>query len=308
MKRLFAVLLTVILLVTPTAAFAKSKAVTLNTKSIVGMSEKKLVQAYGKPARKDASEYGFTWYVYNKDYKNFFMAGVRNDKVVAVYTNAAGLKYGSKIKLNTTRTAARKALGTPTTMLQNGNTFYMIYNATQRDFFTVGSNYVIVFYDTLKGNKTTAILIVPKADENNALLNKPALSSAVQRAYEKESVDLTNAIRVRNGLKALKTNADNTELARLRSKDMVKRNYFSHYTPAPEKKNVFQIAKSMGVKYTSMGENIAFGNHNAIFAQESFMNSSGHRSNLLRSKYTKVGSGVAYGGSRYVLVTNIFSK
>jgi ABC-type multidrug transport system fused ATPase/permease subunit len=55
-------------------------------------------------------------------------------------------------------------------------------------------------------------------------------------------------------------------------------------------------------------ENIAYGNHNAIFAHESFMNSAGHRSNILKSNYSYVGTGTAYGSSRYVLLSVEFMR
>lgn len=296
---------------TTTAAKAKATAApSLDAKSIIGITEKQLTATYGAPARKDPSEYGFQWYVYNKDYKNFFMAGVRSGKVVAFYSNAANARYTAKVVIGTTQANARATMGKPLPYIKSGKTVFLMPNTNERDYFTTGggSTYIIVFYDHLNKDKTTAIMVVPAADENNALLKKPALSAAVRTAYERQSVDLTNAIRVRNGLKALSTDSGDTKLAQQRSTDMVKRNYFSHYTPDKKTQTAFDIARTMKLKFSSMGENIAYGNHNAIFAQESFMNSQGHRDNLLRSKYTKMGAGVAYGGSRYVLLTNIFSN
>jgi uncharacterized protein YkwD len=121
-------------------------------------------------------------------------------------------------------------------------------------------------------------------------------------------VDLINSIRVRSGLKKLAVNSLDAQLAVSRSTDMRDRDYFSHYTPAPENLSPSDQAKSMGIKYSSLGENIAYGDHNAILAHEAFMNSAGHRSNVLKAKYTKIGAGVACGGSRYVLLTDIFTK
>jgi uncharacterized protein YkwD len=200
----------------------------------------------------------------------------------------------------------RSKLGIPIQHVQSGNNVCVLNNRTQRDFFTVGSNYVIVFYDNIKGGKVTSIMIVPKAVQDNVLLNRPALSASLESAYKRISVDLINAVRVRSGYRKLAVNKQNEMLAVSRSLDMRERDYFSHYTP--EKLSPFDQAKRMGIKYSSMGENIAYGDTNAIFAHEAFMNSTGHRSNVLKSKYTKVGAGVAFGGNRYVLLTNIFSR
>jgi uncharacterized protein YkwD len=166
----------------------------------------------------------------------------------------------------------------------------------------------MVFYDIIKGGKVTSIMIVPQADEDNALLNHPELTSSLVAAYQRISVDLVNALRVRSGYRKLAVNTSDEKLALSRSTDMRERDYFSHYTPAPTSLSPADQAKQMGIKYSSFGENIAYGDHNAIIAHEAFMNSSGHRSNILKSGYTKIGAGVSYGGSRYVILTNIFTR
>ena len=86
---------------------------------------------------------------------------------------------------------------------------------------------------------------------------------------------------------------------------MANRNYFDHYTP--EKVSPGQQARKTGIVYLSLAENIAYGHRDAIYAHETFMNSPGHRSNIL-NRYTKIGAGVAYGGSRKILITNIFTR
>lgn len=309
MKRLIFVLCAVMLLLGPGVVIAepaKPAIIKLDAGSFIGMTEETLVTAYGSPARVEPSEYGFQWYVYNGDYKNFFMAGVQNGSVVGFYTNGKTLTYNGQFALNSTKDAVRAVLGKPMSYIRQGNTIFILNTPKQKDYFPVGDNYVIVYYDTVKDGKVTSIQIVPKALEDSAYLSHPALTADLEAAYQRLSVDLINAIRVRSGLRALKTDNLDTKLAVSRSQDMRDRNYFSHYTP--QKVSPFTQAKRMGIKYKSMGENIAFGNHNAIITHEAFMNSSGHRKNVLKSVYTKIGAGVAYGSKRYVLVTNIFTN
>lgn len=294
----------------PQTADAAGAIRAVDANSLIGMTTQALTKKYGAPNRKEPSEYGFTWYVYNSDYKSFFMAGVKDGKVVADYTNAKGLSYKGQFKLNSTRAAVRAKLGKPVTYVRSGNDVLILNKEElkEKDMFTVGSAYVIVFYDTTKGGKVTSIMIVPASDEAKALVGTPELTSALVAAYQRISIDLINAIRVRNGLKKLTTDKKDMKLAVSRSTDMRDRNYFDHYTPAPKRLSPADQAKKMGIKYKSLGENIAYGNHNAILAHEAFMNSSGHRSNVMKSSYTKVGSGVAYGGDRYVLLTDIFTR
>ena len=143
---------------------AGSYAITsLDANSLIGMTTQALTKKYGNPARMEPSEYSFKWYVYNSDYKNFFMAGVRGGTVVAVYTDAKTLNYQSEFRLNSSKIAVRGVLGTPLSYIRSGNTIVAyLNNADQKDMFAVGDNYVIVFYDTIKGGDVTSLMIVPQ--------------------------------------------------------------------------------------------------------------------------------------------------
>jgi uncharacterized protein YkwD len=176
----------------------------------------------------------------------------------------------------------------------------------QKDVFAVGSNYVIVFYDIVAGGKVTSVMVLPQEDGLKTFTGNPPLTPSLAAAYQRISVDLVNAARARHGLNILTVDTLDTNLAIARSNDMVARNYFDHYTP--ENRSPADLAREMGLSFTTLGENIAYGNSNAMMAHEAFMNSSGHRSNVLKSPFTKIGAGVAYGGSRYVILTNIFSN
>lgn len=292
---------------TAEAAPKKTAAIkSLDANALVGMPVTVLTARYGKPARVEPSEYGFQWYVYNRDYKNFFMAGVKDGMVVASFTSAKTLNYMGLFKLNSTRAAVRARLGNPVSYIRSGNSISILSSASQRDFFEVGANYVIVFYDTIKGGKVTSLMVVPKECEAAAVSNSIELTPDMLAAYSRITVDLINATRARNGLSTLKVNAKMAKLAISRSSDMRDRDYFSHFTP--DNVSPFTQAKRMGIRYKSFGENIAYGNHNAIFAHESFMNSAGHRSNILKSNYRYVGTGTAYGSSRYVLLSVEFMR
>jgi hypothetical protein len=313
MKRLFFVVCAIVLLLSqgiafPQTADAAAAIRALDTNSLIGMSVGTLKAKYGSPARIEPSEYSFQWYVYNRDLKNFFMAGVRDGVVVACYSNAKTLNYKKQYKLLATRAAVRKKMGTPISYIRSGNTVCVLNNTNQKDIFTVGGNYVIVFYDIKKSTKVTSMMILPQADEDAALLGHPEMTGALIGAYQRIEIDLINAIRVRSGYRKLAVNTQNANLALQRSTDMRDRDYFDHYTPAPEKLSPAVQAKKLGIKYKSLGENISYGDHNAILAHEAFMNSSGHRANILKSSYTKIGAGVAYGGSRYVILTTIYTR
>ncbi len=117
-------------------------------------------------------------------------------------------------------------------------------------------------------------------------------------ASESELVSLTNRSRANAGLKSLKIDSKLTSVARWRSKDMIERDYFSHDIPGYGK--VFDKLKAIGYCYAAAGENIGWNTHpddvGTSKIHDSFMNSSGHRANILGKGWDVVGIG-AYKGS-----------
>ncbi|NME97019.1 CAP domain-containing protein [Aneurinibacillus aneurinilyticus] len=112
-------------------------------------------------------------------------------------------------------------------------------------------------------------------------------------ADEKQMFDLVNQERAKQGLAPLKVNMELQKLARLKAKDMIDKNYFSHQSPTYG--SPFDMMKRYGVQYRTAGENIA-GNSSVQGAHTSLMNSDGHRRNILNSAFTEVGIGIVDGG------------
>ena len=136
---------------------------------------------------------------------------------------------------------------------------------------------------------------------------------------EKEVFDLINNQRTQNGLSALKLDTETLRVARIKAQDMVDNNYFSHNSPtygSPfQMLNSFKISynfshedlrgnlittqmKNDGVTYRAWGENIAYiggvSDANALAEQfmTNWMNSSGHKANILNSSFNYTGIGV----------------
>jgi len=126
---------------------------------------------------------------------------------------------------------------------------------------------------------------------------------------EAEILSLINRTRASHGLGTLSSNQMLTDLARLRSSDMVSRNYFSHHSP--DGRNIKHIFSEYGVTYKNFGENLgnaspaSYGSPGAFL--NAWMNSPSHRDNMLRSNYTLIGVGVIDGGGRRV-VTVLFIR
>lgn len=120
------------------------------------------------------------------------------------------------------------------------------------------------------------------------VLTIPQMDSSVL-AFEKEVVRLVNEQRVQNGLKPLKENWELSRVARYKSQDMVDNRYFSHTSPTYG--SPFQMIKDFGLSFRTAGENIAYGQRTPQAVVNAWMNSSGHRANILNPSYTQIGVG-----------------
>ncbi|WP_242224951.1 CAP domain-containing protein [Bacillus cereus group sp. BfR-BA-01380] len=136
------------------------------------------------------------------------------------------------------------------------------------------------------------------ADNNQTTkpADKPAEESKGSlSAFEQKVVDLTNAERTKQGLPALKVDAELSKVARIKSEDMQKNHYFDHTSPTYG--SPFDMMKQFGISYKSAGENIAQGQRTPEEVVQAWMNSAGHRANILNSGYTHIGVGYVESGN-----------
>lgn len=124
---------------------------------------------------------------------------------------------------------------------------------------------------------------------------KPTLpSNADNLAYEEKVVQLVNEQREANGLKPLTLSSKLSDVARLKSQDMHDNKYFSHTSPTYG--SPFDMMKSFGISYRTAGENIAMGYSTPEAVVNGWMNSPGHRANILNAAYTTIGVGYVASG------------
>ncbi len=125
-------------------------------------------------------------------------------------------------------------------------------------------------------------------------LEIPTLDSSVT-AYESEVVRLVNEARKQNGLSPLTTNWELSRVARYKSQDMVDKRYFSHTSPTYG--SPFDMMKAFGISYRTAGENIAYGQRTPQEVVNAWMNSPGHRANILNGSFTQIGVGYVAAGN-----------
>ncbi|NOU99636.1 CAP domain-containing protein [Paenibacillus planticolens] len=124
----------------------------------------------------------------------------------------------------------------------------------------------------------------------------PAQTAPSQSAYASQVVTLVNQERAKAGLKALTSDSALTAMALDKAKDMYNNGYFDHTSPTYG--SPFDMMSSYGIRYSYAGENIAKGQPTPQAVMDAWMNSSGHRQNILSPNYTKIG--VAYYNGEWV--------
>lgn len=147
----------------------------------------------------------------------------------------------------------------------------------------VSRKYVRAIYPSSSGSSNNG-----NSSSGNSSSNSGTQTSNMN-SDEKEVFDLINKQRTNNGLDALKNDSEIQRVARIKAQDMVYNNYFSHTSPTYG--SPFDMLKSFKISYKTAGENIA-GNSSNSSAVTAWMNSSGHKANILNSNFNYTGIGV----------------
>ena len=135
--------------------------------------------------------------------------------------------------------------------------------------------------------------------------NNTSVSSS-NLTYEQKVVELVNIERQKNGLSALTLDTKVSNVARTKSKDMATNNYFAHQSPTYG--SAGDMLKQFGIQWSAWGENIASGQRTPEAVVTAWMNSSGHRANILSSNFSKIGVGYTTNSSGTPYWTQMFTN
>ncbi|WP_230137565.1 CAP domain-containing protein, partial [Peribacillus frigoritolerans] len=161
------------------------------------------------------------------------------------------------------------------------------YEVAEGDTLTkIASEYDVSIDELLKSNSA-----INDANQIRIgqIINLPESSITTVNRKESQSVEqqvlsLVNEERAKSGLPSLKMDTAISNVAILKSEDMRDNNYFNHTSPSYG--SPFDMMKSFGISYEYAGENIAAGQPSADAVMKSWMNSPGHKANILNKNYT----------------------
>lgn len=130
------------------------------------------------------------------------------------------------------------------------------------------------------------------------------------KTLENEVIRLVNAERSKRGLQTLRSNWQLSRVARYKSEDLIIifRNTGTISHNSPRYGSPFKMMEDFGIRFSAGGENIAYGQRSPQEVMNSWMNSPGHRSNILSSTYNQIGVGVAKDRYGRLYWTQMFIK
>jgi uncharacterized YkwD family protein/spore coat assembly protein SafA len=165
----------------------------------------------------------------------------------------------------------------------------------------IAAKYQIGVTELIQANKQ---IKNPAQIRTGQKLNVPNIDDV--KKLENEVIVLVNQERAKRGLQTLTQNWQLCRIARYKSQDMVNKNYFAHISPTYG--SPFKMMESFGIRFSAAGENIAMGQQSPQAVMTAWMNSPGHRSNILSAAYTQIGVGVAKDSRGVLYWTQQFIK
>lgn len=164
---------------------------------------------------------------------------------------------------------------------------FVTYTVQRGDTMSgIASRYQITLSELLKANPSITNPAAIYVGQKILIPDTKSLAS-----YEQQVFTIVNKERMSRGLTALVWDDTLGYVARLKSQDMINKNYFSHQSPTYG--SPFQMMQHFGLKFSAAGENIAYGQSTAQQVMNTWMNSAGHKANILSAAYTHIGVGVA---------------
>lgn len=273
----------------------------------LGMSESEVNSLLGTPEDTLLSEYGFSWNIYHKNFKNYIQVGIKDGVVVGMYTNSPKLWF-ENITIGAKKEDISAKFGEALEGIIKGDTRYLS-NGSEKDanfeVYKIRGAYVTFFYDVHANNSLSSVNIIDcDVEENFKMLYAPE-SDELRKSFSLQNFYVTNSVRVREGLLPFLRHDGLDKLAYDHTLDMAKNEYFSHSSKNGD--SVLERAKKHSIEFKTIGENLAMGAQNSIYMHELLMNSEGHRKNIL-GDFTYMGAGVAFAENDTPYLTQNFLR
>lgn len=284
----------------------------------IGDSTDTLILTLGEPDRIDPTPYEYELWIFNQDIANYIQVGVKDSKIVSIYSNSKNWEY-KDLHAGVSINQAKKTLKFENSIsfkFDNADFTISLPDESPKEKLLAHINsenesfFIEVFIDIHNDNSITAVRFFDKeallatggyalswsfsSDSPNFEPNpiSDLEQQKVNRANEKQLLELINAIRYRKDLDTLSYHSDISDVALSHSKDMHENGFFAHTSPTTG--GLIDRVNQAQISYKRIAENLAVGQADAVLAHQGLMNSYGHRLNIINPLYEALGTGAYY--------------
>jgi len=287
--------------------FSEPSTMLAEHEQFLGLSANEMIMEFGEPTRIDLSAYGYDWWIYPLSEDSYMQIGIEDEEVVTVFLT--GDIREKSFSLGQTYEEINELIDFQNYVdVRTGDGGVYQFELTSDDvkmrpLAKVDGNWIQFYFDT----HTNELSSMRMLDEEVLVKQRPYSVSYIGAAPKRPSFsvedwakieagnaqqifDYTNVIRSRHHLKSFIWEGDVANIAYQHSKDMSENHYFSHTSPTNGE--VMDRFKKENVSFRLAGENIAAKYIDGIASVEGWLNSEGHRVNLLHEEFTHLGVGV----------------
>lgn len=272
----------------------------------IGNPTERWLSDYGMPARIEPSAFGYEWWVYNESYSNYIMAGVKNGKVVQVYTagsatDATPYKVGQSLDDLYRFTIIENEI-----TVKYGTSIYTFSlgedDLNKRLLISFEGVYAQLYIDqdddTLEAVRFMDAETLVRHQPYDMMftgdllpVNNPSssLQQSIDEANAKQIIDLTNIYRLHHQRKPLTVNPAVNTLAKEHSQNTAKKDFAGG---EGELKGLDERLAEANIIYDEAAENTATQYFDAAEAVHGWINSPTHRETLLSAGFNQIGVGV----------------
>ncbi|WP_059104729.1 CAP domain-containing protein [Shouchella shacheensis] len=277
------------------------------TLDILGQSTDAIVSAYGEPVRKEPSAFGYESWVYNGEGADYMVIGIEEGEVVTAFLSGEPVAaiLGEESRSFADLSSEYSFEPEVEASTDHGWVTFKLNDSdvSMRPITAVGDHWMQVYMDVHTDQVSSVRLMNEEIllrqrhysySPPQALPETPEISEEewkqVEEANARQIFDLTNSIRHTFELEPFGWSDEVADVAYLHSKDMNDQQYFDHVSPTRGDLGArFQTGE---VPYDMAGENIAANYVDGLAAVEGWLNSEGHRVNLLHQEFRYLGVGV----------------
>lgn len=272
----------------------------------IGQSAENWIADYGEPVRIEPSAFGYEWWIYNQSYSNYQMVGVKDQKIVQIYTAGTATDASPYRIGQTLEELYRFTIVEDEVTVKLGTNIYTFSLSGEDRETRLLASFEDIYAQLYIDKKDGMLEAVRFMDAETLIRHEPydmmyvgelvvpvnpssALQASIDEANAKQVVDLTNVYRLHHQQNLLTRNPLITMLAEEHSRNVAQQHFSSAEVTIESLEE--RLGKS-DIEYEEAAENTASQYYDAAEAVHGWINSEDHRDTFYSNRFNQVGVGV----------------